>query len=186
MAKSELSRLQAAHNQESRELAAAQQAADAAEQARINAAVDLADQRSLLDQLEGREPMTADAAVLDPDEVAKKVRALVRDLASKEDAAGKAAERLKVARKVEKDAFYALVRQQHRESVRALLACERQLHRLLADERQIRQRVCDREGGFVGSLPVFASPRYDSAVTSHRVKEAIECGYVSPEEQSQF
>ena len=190
MARSQLDKLQAAHDAAEKELEAASNAFAAAEQARADVECDLADAQETLDAIEGRAPHarerlmnSPDFAELDPNELSTKLRELFRSLHVKTAAAKQTAARLETAKAAERVAYTALQTHRHKEVVRAALAMEIQLHDLLNQERAIRMEVTDREGGVhSSSLPYFARYGYDPAITQARLSDARAAGYVDSSE----
>ncbi len=185
MAKSaNLERLETAHREAAAELELASAAAAESAEALAETERELNHQQRILDALEGRNPKlreklldSVEYADVNPTDLAAKLKGMWKQLHGHNARLKEANARLDAARTAERDAYYALTRYKHRESVRALLRAEIAYHDLLIAERDIRSEVAGREGGTVGSLPVFAR-QFDGQQTRHRLNEAAQCGYL--------
>ncbi len=189
-----LDRLQAAYDTAARELEQSSAAADDATRQLAECEQELQHNQQILDALEGRNPDYREQLLRNPefetlnvDELAAKVRSLWKTIHKATAASKQAAAHLDSTRAAEKKAFYELQNLRHREVVRELLKAEIKVHDLLNQERAVQNVVMDREGTSSGcSLPPFARPSYDAAITHARLRDAVAAGYLDKSETGSF
>lgn len=196
MVSGEIDRLEAAHRQADAERSAAFDAVAELDDALKESRADLREKQIWLRAWLGDDAAkswfadSAEFATLDVDKLQREISALHGKIHGKEIALTAAKVPLEEAQKVEAQAYYAMVRFRHRAAVAESIKTQIGMYATLLEEKSVRNALTQREGVYLGSLPIFALPNWSlfditdsQSGICYRVREAVAAGYLSGEEE---